>query len=460
MKEKKDITKYILIIITFVLFFSMLILCGMYINLRINGISSTLPEIPGDDKWIVTGTGHSSNIGTINLVSPTFIGYKNSSDGMLAAIYDDEARDVLIDKYNKIITELLKGKHSKQKFANQDQRIQFINKIKNSDKFMYVNYYSEIPSSAILTDFSDLESTYTHDSFLIKYVFILEDENRNIYGVCINEKLDVYLLESEYDMLYDQNIQFAYNGVRGFVPFEFASFTYPEALFTKSFEADSIMIVPSVSFYEFDPDGDNTKELLDNLGFNRNLVKSFELPNNAGISFVEDGRELQVDAINSKIFHDCNNRGIHLSEYLKYDPNGENYGLSDILMCAKRFVNSLDRLLVGGEAYPALTRVSVDGEKVSVDFKYFYNGILITKQPYDLKIVFANDSIIGIEINAVFCDSGRYTDPVIPQKLAMIAENNGNMGETSPIYYNALYVTVMNTDSEITWISRESGGEN
>lgn len=460
MKEKKDTVKYLLIFITFVLFFAMLILCGMYINLRINGISSTLPEVPGDDKWVVTGTGYNSNASTLNLVSPTFIGYKNSSDGMVAAAFDNEARAELNDKYRKIITELLKGKQSKRKFANQNELIQFIDEIKKSDKFIYVNYYNEIPSSAILTDFSDLESIYKHDSFLIKYVFILENDNRNIYGVCINENLEVYLLESEYELLYDQNIQLAYNGVRGFVPFEFASFTYPEAVFTKSFEADSVMMVPSASFYEFDPDGDNTKELLDNLGFNRNLVKSFRSADNTGISFVDDGRELYVDAINSKMSYDCHNRGIHLSEYLKYDPKGENYGLGDILMCAKRFVNSLDRLLIGGEAYPALTGVYTDGEKVSVNFKYFYNGILITKEPYDLKIEFASDSVVGMEINAVFCDSGRYTDPVIPQKLAMTATDKNDMPENTPIYYNALYVTGTGADSEVAWISRESGGEN
>ncbi len=459
MKEKKDIVKYLLIFVTFALFFAMLLLCGAYMNMRINGISSTLPEIPEEDKWVITGTGYNSNTNTLGLASPSFIGYKSLTDGMIAATYDKEARLALTEKYEKIMTELLTGKQIKENFSTSDESTQFINNIINGDAFLYVNYYNEIPSSAILADFTGAESTYTHNSFFLKYVFILPDEKGNIYGICINDKLEVYRLEPENEMLYDQNVQLAYNGVRGFVPFEFASFTYPEAVFTKSFETDSVMMIPSASFYEFEPDGDNTKKLLDTLGFNRNLVKSFRFANNAGISFVDDGRELHVDVINSKMNYDSSNRGIHLSEYLKYDPKGENYGLGDILMCAKRFVNSLDRLLTGGEAYPALVGVYADGETVEVNFKYFYNGILITQEPYDLKIEFLNDSIVAMEINAVFCDSGRYTDPVIPQKLAVEAAGKED-ASSAPIYYNALYVAGENADTEIVWITRESGGEN
>lgn len=56
-KPQRDALLGLLIAANAVLFFTMLVLCGIYLNLRINGSASTLPQIPASDRWILTGSG-------------------------------------------------------------------------------------------------------------------------------------------------------------------------------------------------------------------------------------------------------------------------------------------------------------------------------------------------------------------------------------------------------------------
>lgn len=456
MKNYKDITKYFLILITVFLFVAMLVLCGMYLDLRINGKFSSVPGIPEKDKWILTGAEIDSGSASIALTSPVFIGYRNEEEGMVGAAFNADSRKDLLKKTDGIIPELFAGKLRKIKFTRQDDRDSYIKKLIESEKFFYMNYYSEIPSSVILADFGETDSKHT---FFVKYIFVLPDKNGDLYGVFLNEDLEVFeLVPGGEGINYDENMMFAYNGMRGFAQFEFVSDVCPEAVFTKSFEADSVMMVPSATFYEFEPDGDNTKRLLDTLNFNRNLVKSYKAADKTSISFVDDGRELYVDVKNSKITFNSQSRGIHISEYLKYTPNNNHYGFGDMLMCARRLISALDRLLTGGQAYPSVVGIYSSDEGITVDFKYFYNGILITDEKCDISISFKNDYIVSMNINAVFCDNGNNTDPVIPQKFTIDIPENKN--DAVNLYYNAMYVVQEGgTDVEFVWVTRKKGEE-
>ena len=453
MKSNRDITKGFLIAVTVFLFIAMLFLCGMYLDLRINGKFSTVPGIPEKDKWILTGAEYDSESASISLTSPCFIGYKNNEEGMIAAAFDANSREMVLEKIFDVVPELFSGKYRKMKFTKQEELNSYIKSLLESEKFVYVNYYSEIPSYLISTDFGGIGSENT---FFVKYMFIVPDKNGHLYGVFLNESHEVFELVPEESINYDENMAFAYNGMRGFAQFEFVSEVCPEAVFTNSFETDSVMIVPSASFYEFEPDGDNTRKLLDTLNFNHNLVKSYKAADNTSISFVDDGRELYVDVQNSIITFNSQSRGIHLSEYLKYNPHNNHYGFGDILMCARRLISTLDRLLTGGQAHPSVVGIYTENDTLTIDFKYFYNGIMITDRQSDISISFKNDYIISMNINAMFCDSGNNTKPVVPQKFMINATEN-----TTGTYYNAMYVVYGNaTDVNLVWVTREKGEEN
>ena len=91
-KPQRDALLGLLIAANAVLFFTMLVLCGIYLNLRINGSASTLPQIPASDRWILTGSGNDLQSGAKSLLSPSFIGFKSADGTQTAATFDTSSR--------------------------------------------------------------------------------------------------------------------------------------------------------------------------------------------------------------------------------------------------------------------------------------------------------------------------------------------------------------------------------
>ena len=87
-KPKKDVLLGGLIALAAVLFFAMLALCGVYLNMRTGNRTSTLPSVPASDRWILTGSGGNLQSGAKSLLSPSFIGIKTADGTLTAATFD------------------------------------------------------------------------------------------------------------------------------------------------------------------------------------------------------------------------------------------------------------------------------------------------------------------------------------------------------------------------------------
>ena len=453
MKKERNIALYFLISIIAVLFVSMLVLCGLYLDLRINGISSSLPDIPEKDKWILTETANDPGISTEFLITTSFIGFKTKENGMIAAIPDYSPRKSLITRLDKCLPELFSGKGEHINFKNEAEKEEFIKSVTNSESFFYVAYYGEIPSAAILPSANiDNSMLMVTENFYIQYMFILPDPDDNMYAVCFDKDMEAVVLTPEKSIAYSENNFFAYNGVSGFVEFEFVSDLYPEPLYTESFDANSVMMVPSSSFYDFKLYEDSTKQLLKVLGFNTNMVKTFRSGDNTTATFVDEGKELYVSIKNSTISYNGYDSGIHMSDILKYEPQNDGYTFSDTVLCVKYLIGLLDRVIVGGDASATLVGIRKDKDGIYFDLKYFYNGIMLNENASDITVRIKGDYIKDIDINAVFCVGGAFKKPVIPQKLAMTVlgeEGSGN------VRYNAAFSDSGETSSyELVWIAR------
>ena len=241
MKENKNTGLYVLIAFISALFIAMLVLCGLYLDLRINGVSSSLPPIPEKDKWILTGAGYSSDSNSGRLLTPYFIGYKTKETGMIAASFDENARNGLISELDRCIPLLFSGTSTSVNFKDLSEKKEFIKKITESETFFYLSYYGDIPSAAILPGTqSGSEYSGLNSDFYVKYVFVLPDENGNMYGVSFDSRLNAVILKTAENLAYGKSESFTYNGVSGFVPFEFVSSDNPEPVFTRSFEVNAV----------------------------------------------------------------------------------------------------------------------------------------------------------------------------------------------------------------------------
>lgn len=454
MKKERNIALYFTISIISVLFIGMLILCGLYLDLRINGISSSLPDIPEKDKWILTEKVNDTGNNEQNLLAPLFIGFKTRENGMMAAVPDYSPRKSLISRFDNCLPDLFSGKAERLYFVNEEQKTEYIKSITTKDSFFYAAYYGDIPSAAILPSITGDNSVLSHkENFYIRYMFILPDDSGKMYAVCLDKNLDAVVLKPEKNIEYSENNFFAYNGVSGFVKFEFVSDEYPEPLYAQSFDANSVMMVPSTSFYDFELHEDSTKQLLKVLGFNTNMVKTFRSGDNSTASFVDQGKELYVSIKNSTISYNGYESGIHMSDVLKYKPQGEGYSFTDKVLCVKHLVGLIDRVIVGGDAFATLTGIRKDTMGIHFDLKYFYNGIMLNENTADITVTIDGEYIKEININALFCVGGAFKKPVIPQKLAMsiLEEEQGIQNR-----YNAAFSNTAEMPGyEIVWVSRK-----
>lgn len=456
--EKKNLgILYVLIAAIVILFTAMLVLCGMYLDLRLNGVTSSLPHIPENDKWILTDNSYNSHNSSGNLIAPVFLGLKNNASGMMAATYNEDARETLGNMFEAEMTALFNGYAEKMLFENDEHKKEFAKKIMASESFMYMCFYNELPSAAILPGIYGSGSYMPlNESFYVKCVFILPDGD-SIKGVCFDSELNACVLSPGNKTEYNQSALYAYNEVSGFAAFEFLNESCPEPVFTQSFEINSVVMAPSFSFYKFNLNDNNTTELLKALDFNTNLVKTYTYSTNSIVSFVGEEKELYVSYSDRSLHYNGFDGGIHMSEYLKYYPQNGEYTFTDTVLCVRYLLNCIDRILIGGDAKPSVVGIFYENNDVIFRLKYFYNGIAITESNADITVVMDGKYIKRIDINTMFCDSGNLTVPVIPQKLALnlfddeklddgfsglgaVLENNANGGTT-----------------ELVWIVRKEG---
>lgn len=456
MKEKRtSVTLYLLILAITVLFTSMLVLCGMYLDLRLNGITSSLPGIPENDKWVFTNSSYSAYNSNDQLISPVFIGVKNEYSGMNAAAYDKDAREIIGKQVEPVIMSLFSGSAENVVFLSEDERLDFVKSTIDTDSYIYMGFYDELPNAAILPGlYGNGNYGYLDESFNVKYLFIMSDGSSS-KGICFNDELDAWILHPSEEIEFDQKQFNAYNEVSGFAEFEFVSDTVPEPVFTESFSVKSTLIVPSFSFYGFNLGDSNTTELLKALDFNPNLVKTYTYSDNSVISFVGEDKELHVSLTEQKLYFSGYNHGIHLSEYLKYHPFADEYTFTDKLLCVKYLINSLDRILVGGDASPSIVSITdSDGETV-FKLKYFQNGIAVSDDNYDMLVAVSGEYINRIEISAVFCDGGNLEIPVIPQRLALKLFDD-YLNDESFAGFNAMFVNNPSSGTaEFVWTMRK-----
>lgn len=451
MSEKKNSFIYFIISLIVVLFVSMLVLCGMYLDLRVNGVTSSLPGIPESDKWILTDSSYNAHSYTGQLISPVFMGVKTENNGMIAATYNKDSRKEFCEYYEAYIAALFGGSARKVSFADNSTKNEYIRALINSETFMVMSFYNELPAIAILPGLygkSGIEQSKI--DFFVKYLFIVPYED-TIKGICLDGNLNIYELTTEEKIEFDQSRFSAYNKVSGWAKFDFVSEIYPEPMFTESFNVKSAVIVPSFSFYRFNLSDSNTLRMLKNFGFNTNLVKVFSGYEKRTVSFVGEEKELYVSLDDEKLTY---NGKIHLSEYLKYHPQNGGYTFNDTVLGVKYLINSIDRIIIGGDARPAIVQIANASGETVFWLKYFYDGVAITEDPYDVSISVRDEYITNVDIKALFCDSGNLDVPVIPQKLALsLFDKDGP--ERAVIGYGALLrFDSESGNTELVWVER------
>ncbi len=453
------VSLYVYISLCALLFSAMLFLAGFYFNLRVNGTASALPSVPAKDRWILTGSAYDEKTGMQSLLSPCFMGIKCADGTQLAAAYDSSARQTVWQLLDTSLEALLIGETERVELADEEERTAYAASLCASERYVFYSFFGELPAASLLPALHNGNTVRPTENFFVKYIFLLPNEENFLYAVMLDASLNAVCLYPRENEPYNADNLSYLKSMKGYADFTFTDGLPHSAVFTESFDVDSVVVTPSASFYDYRLGDEKTDTLLKTLGFNVNVTKCVSIGNGAAVNFVEDKRELYVD-LRENTLDFSTEEGVHLSDFLGYYPeNGTNYTFADRVLGVKYLLGSFNRLLVGGDALPALVSVSGDASGTTVFYlKYFYNAVSLTDAASDIAVEMADNSVVGVYAKALFCDSGYMTMPVVPQSLTLSLFDGAD--ETEWAYYAMFANDPTDNRVRLVWTAIcEGGGE-
>lgn len=410
------------IAIAALLFVVMILTCGMYINIKMNGRSSSLPVLSEMDKKTLLRSAASENIYYADdIIEPTFVGVKKG-DFMIAACPDNSARrSVEVSIYSSLL-QLFGGRSEKTEFEGAKANEAYIENLKNSQEYMLVSFYDDIPSTVFLPCISDRYETESDISmFYVKNLFLLPDADGKLYAISVSGENEVNLIYPSESIEFSKIIAESYDISDGFSYFEYEKEGVVTPVLTSSFYANKYRITPLAVSYGKEKDSRWIEELFDIFSFNPSLVKEYTSKNETQINFVENEKEMLVSDDGAVEFKVSDGNGVHIEEFLGFFPDGgEGYTFGDRIFAVKALVNMLNF----GDNTKSFCITGVDfdavSNKLSVYLKCLADGILVTQNKSDAVFVFEGDYLTYVSFYCVNCEKTEDYSLVLPQKYSNV----------------------------------------
>ena len=392
------------IAIAVVLFFFMLYACGKYIDIKINGKTSSLPPIPEYQKQILLKTGAAENKVYIdNMIEPLFIGFKDG-DTAICATFDKEARASLKNIVTPMLYSLFSGTSEKIDFDDENKKKQFIKQLCEKEKYIFVSYYDDIPAGIFLPCLSsDYEISQKSMYFDVQSVFILEDENGRIYAVALSKDGNANKLIPEENILFGKISTQEYDISDGYSYFTFDDQEGIHPVFVSSFITNKYQIKTISEKFGKDESAFWIQDLFDIFSVNSNFVKSYSSKNDSEMIYVDDENELFVND-EGYVEYKANSSGVSLENYLDYSVGvtGE-YSFTDKIFAIKNLVNLLNfdksdhRYCVVGIDYEEKE------DKLKIYLKSFINGVSVSSYDYDAAFEIKGNYLVSARLYLYKC---------------------------------------------------------
>lgn len=403
-----------------ILFLAMLLNCGQYINIKINGNTSALSSMPENDKRIVLRSSTSQITSeSKDLITPVFMGFKVGKH-YSAALFSEQARNKLKNISNSYQVKLFSGTSELVEFANYTEKQTFFDNLENLSSYIVLCYYNDIPASAVLPSLAkEYERKNTNFLFSLNRLFIYPDENGNIEAAAVSSKDEVNILTPLEQVPFNSSELEAYNDSEEFTSFSYRQNTHSIPLFDKSVNVNLYSVSPSFDLEYYKKLDNKNNRLLDIFSINNSLVTSFMTRDDTVLNFVDSSNELNMNQdglITYKSYED----GIYLSEFLGYYPEFEDgFTFSDKIASVKNLISLLGNDVIGQSAILGITGLDYEFTEniLSVKLKYFCNGIAVTEKDADAVINIKDNYLTSASIYALKCDKAQEVKTLIPQSF-------------------------------------------
>lgn len=456
----KAIKKYadkIEIVLAVIFFCTMILSCGRYIDIKINGKSSVLQRLPENEKTLLLRASQGQQWQSANpFIKPTFAGICTKESGRVSA-FSQNARKVLLEDANELIVKCFSGSYEIKVFKSKQHRQDYIESLKNAPEYMLFGFMHDIPASAFLPSFAkNYEPLVAVGDFYVKYMFLVPDEQKGAYIVTVSEDSNVRILKSDEQVQFNINDYSAYNENTDFVPFSYAKREGIVPLMEKTVEVNDFYVDTAANVYGKNTDTQWVQKFLDVFNINKSLSKVYVTKDNSVLDYIDDTNEMLFSQDGS-VTYDGSEKGIYLEHFLGYYPEMSTYSFSDKILAVKQCVNMMEKSFDEGDASVGISKIyyEPDTDKLFVEVKYFAGGIVVTEREYDGKFVISGDYLVNAEffaLSVAILESSTY---LIPQKYALSLTDAQSFGIYAALSkknenaYSVIWVTESAQNGEV-----------
>ncbi len=432
------------IVITVILFFSMLCTCGMYIDIKINGHNSSLPAMPSHEKQILLKTGAAENkVYLDDMIEPLIIGIKDG-ESHICASFDSETRAALKNITNEYLDDLFSGTSKKVSFNDSMQYREYIQKLVSSPKYLLLSYFDDIHASAFLPCLSQgIVSPEGDMLFGVKHLFLTADENGKAYGAAVSENGEINELYPSNEFTIDNISADEYDISDGYSRFEFFGEEGIYPVYASSFLSDKYELRSMGSIYGKSITTYWVDKLFDTFSLNSSLVKSFSSKNDTEIIYVDDYNELLLND-EGKVEYVSDGAGVSLEHFLGYTPNvSGSYLFADKILAVKNIVNSIKH----NKDCREYSIVGIDYQKnedrLCVYLKSFVDGIAVFDSNYDAVFEIDSDSLVRASFVHVVCTKVDEYNVCLNQRYANVL-----LSEDVPAFSEITFCPVLEKETD------------
>ena len=398
--------------VTALLFAVMLLLCYLYIDLRLT--DGHYRQLPPAIRWQITGSVGDHAEAAESLVRPNIVGVKREDEPLRLSAFNNASYASYELSFAEAFGALAGAEAEVTRFASENDARQAADRVTGAKRYAVAVYADGLPSEALAAGLFSEENAVL-PPFEVRTAYLLPDENGLLAAVCFDADGDTLTIGGTnvpYDRFYPAAYTVDKGGVNGG-----AAAGSPFVYTMNSVSAPRVILSPSASLVTDDPGDAVTVGLLGAFSLNPNIAKSFHSSYDDSVSFVENGRELYVSGTRGTVTLSAKENGVPLSAVLKYYPSGDTYTFSDKLRAVRALLHQLDRRLVGGDSALVLSYIGRGNGELSLGLKYQYNGVLLTDRSADAVVTFSGDAVTAFELYAVNMTPTDGAVPVLPGGL-------------------------------------------
>lgn len=412
------------ILIAIIMFFVMLFSCGLYINIKLNGKISNLPPLSANDTKMLLRSSNTDDVELgDDLLEPVFIGVCNDSK-MMAALPTDSVRCSAVGMLKDSVAVLFGGEFKKIEFDSNDILEKYVDDLKKSDDFILFKFFGDLPSTVVMPCMLDnFELNSSGNDFLFKYLFLLSDDDGNLYACAISDDGLVTEIHPEQKVKYDKILNESYDISDGWTEFEFSANCLVDPLLLSSFVMSDYRIDSLSTIYGKESNQSWVQNLFDVFSLNANLIRSFTSGDKTEINHVEDFGELIINDDGDVVYKASDDGGVSLDEYAdRISDSVYSSSFADKIFGLKTIINKL--YYKSSEISHSMIGIDFDDAlgSLKVYFKYMTDGVFLYESPYDAVFEISNNKLVYAHFKAVKCEEVvDMQTVVIPEKYAFVS---------------------------------------